>query len=45
MKIALIIVSVLLAGCATNPEVQKSISKDKKKNTGGKATSSRKLSY
>jgi predicted component of type VI protein secretion system len=28
MKIALIIVSVLLAGCATNPEVQKSISKD-----------------
>ena len=28
MKITLIIVSVLLAGCATNPEVQKSISKD-----------------
>ena len=28
MKIALIIVSMALAGCATNPEVQKSISKD-----------------
>jgi uncharacterized protein YcfL len=28
MKIALIIASVLLVGCATNPEVQKSISKD-----------------
>jgi hypothetical protein len=28
MKIALIIVSIALAGCATNPEVQKSISKD-----------------
>ena len=28
MKIALIISAVLLAGCATNPEVQKSISKD-----------------
>ena len=28
MKISLIIASVLLAGCATNPEVQKSISKD-----------------
>ena len=28
MKIALLIASVLLAGCASNPEVQKSISKD-----------------
>lgn len=28
MKIALIIASIVLAGCATNPEVQKSISKD-----------------
>ena len=28
MKIALIISAALLAGCATNPEVQKSISKD-----------------
>lgn len=28
MKIALVIASILLAGCATNPEVQKSISKD-----------------
>jgi uncharacterized lipoprotein YajG len=28
MKIALIIAAMLLAGCATNPEVQKSISKD-----------------
>jgi len=28
MKIALIIASIILAGCATNPEVQKSISKD-----------------
>ncbi len=28
MKIALIIASILLVGCATNPEVQKSISKD-----------------
>jgi outer membrane murein-binding lipoprotein Lpp len=28
MKIALIIASLLLAGCATNPEVQKSVSKD-----------------
>jgi hypothetical protein len=28
MKIALIIASIALAGCATNPEVQKSISKD-----------------
>ena len=28
MKIALIIASLVLAGCATNPEVQKSISKD-----------------
>ena len=28
MKIALIISVALLAGCATNPEVQKSISKD-----------------
>ena len=28
MKIILIITAMLLAGCATNPEVQKSISKD-----------------
>ena len=28
MKITLIIAAMLLAGCATNPEVQKSISKD-----------------
>ena len=28
MKITLIIAALLLAGCATNPEVQKSISKD-----------------
>jgi hypothetical protein len=28
MKITLIIATMLLAGCATNPEVQKSISKD-----------------
>jgi uncharacterized protein YcfL len=28
MKIALIIASIALVGCATNPEVQKSISKD-----------------
>jgi outer membrane murein-binding lipoprotein Lpp len=28
MKIALIIASIVLAGCATNPEVQKSISRD-----------------
>jgi uncharacterized protein YcfL len=28
MKIILIIAAMLLAGCATNPEVQKSISKD-----------------
>ena len=28
MKIALIIAAMLLAGCATNPDVQKSISKD-----------------
>lgn len=28
MKIALIIAAMLLAGCATNPEVQKSVSKD-----------------
>ena len=28
MKIILIIAAILLAGCATNPEVQKSISKD-----------------
>jgi len=28
MKIALIIASIMLAGCATNPEVQKSVSKD-----------------
>ena len=28
MKIALIIVSMALAGCATNPEVQKSLSRD-----------------
>ena len=28
MKIALIIAAMLLSGCATNPEVQKSISKD-----------------
>jgi len=28
MKISLIIASVLLVGCATNPEVQKSVSKD-----------------
>jgi PBP1b-binding outer membrane lipoprotein LpoB len=29
MKIALIISAVLLTGCATNPEVQKSLSRDK----------------
>jgi hypothetical protein len=28
MKIVLIIAAMLLAGCATNPDVQKSISKD-----------------
>ena len=28
MKIAIVIASIVLAGCATNPEVQKSISKD-----------------
>jgi len=28
MKITLIIAAMLLAGCATNPEVQKSVSKD-----------------
>ena len=28
MKLTLIIAAMLLAGCATNPEVQKSISKD-----------------
>lgn len=28
MKITLIIATMLLAGCATNPEVQKSVSKD-----------------
>jgi hypothetical protein len=28
MKIAIIISALLLAGCATNPEVQKSVSKD-----------------
>jgi len=28
MKITLIIAAMLLAGCATNPELQKSISKD-----------------
>jgi outer membrane murein-binding lipoprotein Lpp len=28
MKIAIVIASIMLAGCATNPEVQKSISKD-----------------
>ena len=28
MKIALIITAALLAGCATNPDVQKSISRD-----------------
>ena len=28
MKIVLIITAMLLAGCATNPDVQKSISKD-----------------
>ena len=28
MKIAIVIASIALAGCATNPEVQKSISKD-----------------
>ena len=28
MKITLIIAAMLLAGCATNPEVQKSMSKD-----------------
>ncbi len=28
MKITLLIAAMLLAGCATNPEVQKSISKD-----------------
>lgn len=28
MKIALIIAAMVLTGCATNPEVQKSISKD-----------------
>ena len=28
MKIALIIASLVLAGCATNPEVQKSVSRD-----------------
>ena len=28
MKIALIIASIALVGCATNPEVQKSVSKD-----------------
>jgi uncharacterized protein YcfL len=28
MKITLIIASILLVGCATNPEVQKSVSKD-----------------
>jgi uncharacterized protein YcfL len=28
MKIALSIASIMLAGCATNPEVQKSVSKD-----------------
>lgn len=28
MKITLIIASIMLAGCATNPEVQKSMSKD-----------------
>ena len=29
MKITLIIAAMLLAGCATNPEVQKSVSRDK----------------
>jgi hypothetical protein len=29
MKIALIILAALLTGCATNPEVQKSLSRDK----------------
>jgi uncharacterized lipoprotein YajG len=28
MKLTLIIAAMLLAGCATNPEVQKSVSKD-----------------
>ena len=28
MKIVIVIASIVLAGCATNPEVQKSISKD-----------------
>jgi hypothetical protein len=28
MKIVLIIAAMLLAGCATNPEVQKSVSRD-----------------
>jgi len=28
MKLTLIIAAILLAGCATNPEVQKSVSKD-----------------
>lgn len=28
MKIAIIIATLLLAGCATNPEVEKSISRD-----------------
>ena len=28
MRITIVIASIVLAGCATNPEVQKSISKD-----------------
>ena len=37
MKIILIIAAMLLAGCATNPEVQKSISKDQTMDNMAKA--------